>query len=42
MSERQFGFAFQLWNDALRQNFAQLDAPLVERIDIPDRALGEY
>ena len=32
---------FQFRDDALGQHFAQLDAPLVERVDVPDRALGE-
>ena len=33
--------ALELGDDALRQNLAQLHAPLVEGIDLPDRALGE-
>src|SRR5450755_42262 len=33
--------AFELGDDALRENFAEFDAPLVERIDLPDGALGE-
>src|ERR1035441_2523727 len=32
----------QLRNDVLRQHLAQLDAPLIERIDAPDRALREH
>ena len=31
----------QLALDLLRQDLAQLNAPLVERVDVPDRALGE-
>ena len=30
---------FQLGSSALRQRLAQLHAPLVERIDVPDHAL---
>ena len=33
--------ALQLGDDPLRQHLAQLDAPLVERVDVPDRALRE-
>ena len=33
--------ALQLGDDPLGQHLAQLHAPLVERIDVPDRALGE-
>src|SRR6202012_2255229 len=39
--ERRLGRAFQLWNDALGERFAELDAPLIERVDLPDRALGK-
>ena len=42
MSELWFAFALDLRDDALRQDLAQLDAPLVERIDVPDCALREY
>ena len=28
-------------NDALGQDLAELDAPLIERVDVPDRALGK-
>ena len=34
-------FAFQFGNDALGKHFAQLDAPLVERINVPNHALRE-
>ena len=40
--ERWFALAFQFRNDPLRQHFAQLHAPLVEGIDLPDRALREH
>src|SRR4030081_183050 len=32
----------QLGRDPEREHLAELDAPLVERIDPPDRALGEH
>ena len=38
----RFVFAVQFGNDALRQHLAQLDAPLVEGVDLPDRALREH
>jgi hypothetical protein len=41
MPERWRRCALQFRNDTLRQNLAQLNAPLVEGIDIPDCALGE-
>src|SRR5439155_26609581 len=31
----------KLRNDLLRQDLAQLDAPLIEGVDPPDRSLGE-
>ena len=31
----------ELRDDALREHLAELDAPLVERVDVPDRALRE-
>jgi len=34
--------ALQLRNDALREHFAELDAPLVKGIDVPDHALREH
>jgi hypothetical protein len=40
--ELRLCFAFKLGDDALREDFAQFDAPLVERIDVPDSALGEH
>src|SRR6266850_2519034 len=39
--ERGFGRTFEFRNDALRQDLAQLDAPLIERIDVPDDTLRE-
>ena len=41
MIELRLCFAFELRNDPLRQHLAELHAPLVEGIDMPDRALGE-
>src|SRR5208337_4134716 len=35
-------FALQFWNDALGQHLAQLDSPLVERVDVPDSPLREH
>src|SRR5262249_40365040 len=32
--------ALQFGNDRLRQRLAQLDAPLIERVDVPNDALG--
>src|SRR5690606_18986096 len=32
----------ELGDDALREHFAELDAPLVERVHIPDHALHEH
>src|ERR1700674_285050 len=42
MFELRLGGVFQLGDDSLGEDLAQLDAPLVERIDIPHRALGEH
>ena len=41
MSEFGFCFGFQFRDNALGQHFAQFHAPLVERVDVPDRALGK-
>src|SRR5208282_1071914 len=41
MRELRLCFALDLWNDALRQHLAQLDTPLIKRVDVPDCALGE-
>src|SRR6202047_2514020 len=40
--EGRFGRALHFGDDALSQNFAELHASLVERIDMPDRALGKH
>ena len=42
MAERGLRLALELGDDALGQHLAQLDAPLVERVDVPDDALGEH
>ena len=42
MRELRLRFALKFRDDALRQYFAQLDAPLVKRIDVPDCTLGEH
>ena len=34
--------ALELGDDPLRQDFAELDAPLIERVDVPDHALDEH
>src|SRR5690349_14247385 len=41
MSKSGFHLALEFRNDALGQHLAQLDAPLIERVDVPDGALGE-
>src|SRR6516225_4400208 len=41
MSERRFLLVFKLGDDPLRQDLSQLHAPLIERVDAPDRALRE-
>ena len=41
MPELGLGRAFQLGHDALGQDFTKLDAPLIERVDVPDDALAE-
>ena len=41
VAELGLGLALQLRDDALGQHLAQLDAPLIERVDVPDGALGE-
>jgi hypothetical protein len=32
---------FQFPDDALSEHLSELDAPLIERVDVPDDALGE-
>ena len=41
MREFGLGGVFDFRNDALRQNLAEFDAPLVERINVPNGALRE-
>src|SRR5262249_56285170 len=41
MTKFGLGFAFELRDDALSQHLAELDAPLIKRVDVPDDALGE-
>src|SRR5467141_3293507 len=41
MRELRFVFVLNLRDDALRKRLAQLNAPLIEGIDVPDHALGE-
>ena len=41
MAELGLAFAFELGDDALSQDLAEFDAPLIERVDVPDRPLGE-
>src|SRR5437667_11799849 len=42
MAERGLRLALELRNDPLGEHLAQLDAPLIERVDVPDDALGEH
>src|SRR6202035_3985978 len=42
MAELWLGLALELGGDALGQNLAEFDAPLIERIDVPNGALGEH
>src|SRR5262249_45213782 len=42
MGELWFHGALEFGNDALRQHLAQLDSPLVKRVDLPERALREH
>src|ERR1700758_3362616 len=41
MREGRLSLAFYFGDDTLSQNFAELNPPLVERIDLPDRTLGK-
>ena len=41
MAESGLRLALDFGDDVLSQHFAQLDAPLVEGINVPDNALGE-
>src|SRR5215813_9016278 len=42
MAELGLTLAFELRDDALSQDLSEFDAPLIERVDVPDRSLGEY
>ena len=42
MPELGLFLAFQFRDDALGKHLSQFDAPLVERINLPDDALGEH
>src|SRR5262249_19011686 len=42
MAERGVCLALELRNDPLGQDLAEFPAPLIERVNIPDRALGEH
>ena len=41
MGEVGLGVGLELVGDLLREHFAELDAPLVERIHVADRTLDE-
>src|SRR5438552_18926884 len=41
MAQSGLWLTLEFCDDALSQHFAQFNAPLVERVDIPDNALGE-
>ena len=41
MSKRGFLRAFEFRNNALGQHLSKFHTPLVERVDLPDNALGE-
>ena len=41
MAERRLRIALEFRDNALRQRLAKLDTPLVERVNVPDSALGE-
>ena len=42
MTECGFYRALEFWDNSLSQHLAQFHAPLIERIDVPDDALGEH
>src|SRR6266511_4674562 len=42
MAELGLTLAFELRDDALSQDLSEFDTPLIERVDVPDRSLGEY
>src|SRR5262245_47113812 len=41
MAELRLGRALKFWDNVLRQHLAELDTPLVKRVNIPDDALSE-
>ena len=41
MGERELGIALKFGDNLLSQHLTQLDAPLVERVKVPDHALRE-
>ncbi len=41
MAERRFRLALEFRDHVLGQDFAEFHTPLIERIDLPDRALCE-
>src|SRR5271157_4842541 len=41
MLEIKLGHAFEFANDTLRKSLTQLNAPLVEGVDVPERSLGK-
>ena len=42
MAERGLRLALELRDDPLGQHLAELDPPLIERVDVPDGALGKH
>src|SRR5262245_39691394 len=42
MTELGLALALKLGDDALSQDLTEFDAPLIERVDVPDCSLGEY
>src|SRR5262245_29971325 len=42
MCELTCVFRVELGHDAQREHLAELDAPLIEAVDVPDRALREH
>src|SRR5262249_33964405 len=41
MAKLGLAFALELRDDALSQDLTEFDAPLIERVDVPDGSLGE-
>src|SRR2546423_8768783 len=41
MAELGLALALELRDDALGEHLAEFDAPLIKRVDVPDRSLGE-